>query len=64
MQSDEIGSSWLYQTLLAGSSKLASFSTSRRKADGLMASDPQMSKMLRSEGFVLPNSMRLMKARS
>ncbi len=61
---DEIGSIWLRQALLPGSSKLASFSTSRRNADGLIDSDPQMSKMLLREGLVFPNSMRLIKARS
>jgi len=47
-----------------GSSKLESFSTSRKKAEGFMPREPQMSKMLRKDGLVFPNSMRLMNARS
>jgi hypothetical protein len=48
----------------AGSSKFASFSTCRRKTEGLMSRDVQISKIERKDGLVFPSSMRLMKARS
>jgi hypothetical protein len=47
-----------------GNSKPEVCSTCRIKAEGFIPSDPQMSKMLRNDGFVLPNSIREMKARS
>ncbi len=47
-----------------GNSKPDNCSTCRRKTEGFIPSEPQMSKMLRKDGLVFPNSMRLMKARS
>ena len=47
-----------------GNSKPDVCSTCRIKAEGFTPSDPQISKMLRNDGLVLPNSMREMKARS
>ena len=47
-----------------GNSKPEFCSTCRIKAEGLTPNDPQMSKMLRNDGLVFPNSIRLMKARS
>src|SRR5580704_13127309 len=47
-----------------GNSKPDNCSTCRRNTEGFIPSEPQISKILRRDGFVLPNSMRLMKARS
>ena len=47
-----------------GSSKPDNCSTCRRNTDGFISIEAQMSKMLRNDGFVLPSSIRLMKARS
>ena len=50
--------------LFIGSLNPDSCSTCRKNTDGLISSELQISKMLRREGFVLPNSMRLINARS
>ena len=50
--------------LVMGSLKPDSCSTCLRNTDGLISRELQISKMLRREGLVLPNSMRLINARS
>ena len=50
--------------VVPGSSNPDSFSTCLKNTDGFISNEPQISKMLRSEGFVLPSSMRLINARS
>ena len=47
-----------------GSSKLAAFSTRRRKTEGRISNAVQISNIERREGLVLPRSMRLMNALS
>ena len=47
-----------------GNSKLADFSTRRRKTEGRISKAVQISNMERRDGLVLPRSMRLMNALS
>ena len=47
-----------------GNSKLAAFSTRRRKTEGRISNAVQISNMERRDGLVLPRSMRLMNALS
>lgn len=53
-----------YNTFAVGKEKPESCSTCLRKTEGFISNELQMSKMLRSDGLVLPNSIRLIKARS
>lgn len=53
-----------YRRVGGGSSKFASFSTLRRRTEGLTFNAAQISKMLRRDGLVFPNSIKLMNARS